>query len=184
LICCLSTQISASSVARARIRSTSVQKISLQRSITLGSISRFVSARQLDSVYDRDSVDDVDVTSRCAALDGGGRHRDDIMQRLHQKLRVDELIRKQRIVELRSHFHGTGGGIDLAVIAATPAGCEHFDVGAVVGEHFKECRPSAAAGPSARPLSERQGDAHCGFAYFVGEHAILDRARQHHTANA
>jgi hypothetical protein len=33
-------------------------------------------------------------------------------QRLHQKLRVDELIRKQRIVsivELRSHFHGTGG---------------------------------------------------------------------------
>lgn len=39
-----------------------------------------------------------------------------------QKLRVDELIRKQRIVsivELRSHFHGTGGGIDLAVIAAT-----------------------------------------------------------------
>jgi hypothetical protein len=44
------------------------------------------------------------------------------MQRLHQKLRVDKLIRKQRIVsivELRSHFHGTGGGIDLAVIAAT-----------------------------------------------------------------
>jgi len=43
------------------------------------------------------------------------------MQRLHQKLRVDELIRKQRIasiVELRSHFHGTDGGIDLAVIAA------------------------------------------------------------------
>jgi hypothetical protein len=37
---------------------------------------------------------------------------------------------------------------------------------------------------SVRPLSERQGDAHCGFAYFVGEHAILDRARQHHTANA
>jgi hypothetical protein len=33
LICCLSTQISASSVARARIRSTSVQKISLQRSV-------------------------------------------------------------------------------------------------------------------------------------------------------
>jgi hypothetical protein len=68
------------------------------------------------------AVDDVDVTSRCAALDGGGRHRDDIMQRLHQKLRVDVLIRKQRIVsivELRSHFHGTGGGIDLAVIAAT-----------------------------------------------------------------
>ena len=67
-------------------------------------------------------VDDVDVTSRCAALDGGGRHRDDMMQRLHQKLRVDELIRKQRIVsivELRSHFHGTGGGIDLAVIAVT-----------------------------------------------------------------
>ena len=67
-------------------------------------------------------VDDVDVTSRCAALDGGGRHRDDIMQRLHQKLRVDELIRKRRIVsivELRSHFHGTGGGTDLAVIAAT-----------------------------------------------------------------
>ena len=53
-----------------------------------------------------------------------GRHRDDIMQRLHQKLRVDELIRKQRIVsivELRSHFHGTGGGIDLAVIAVTRA---------------------------------------------------------------
>ena len=67
-------------------------------------------------------VDDVDVTSRCAALDSGGWHRDDIMQRLHQKLRVDELIRKQRIVsivELRSHFHGTGGGIDLAVIATT-----------------------------------------------------------------
>jgi hypothetical protein len=37
-------------------------------------------------------VDDVDVTSRCAGLDGGGRHRDDIMQRLYQKLRVDELI--------------------------------------------------------------------------------------------
>ena len=37
---------------------------------------------------------------------------------------------------------------------------------------------------SARPLSERQRDAHCGFAYFVGEHAILDRARQHHSANA
>ena len=37
---------------------------------------------------------------------------------------------------------------------------------------------------SARPLSERQRDAHCGIAYFVGEHAILDRARQHHTANA
>src|SRR4029077_9707499 len=36
----------------------------------------------------------------------------------------------------------------------------------------------------ARPLSERQRDAHCGFAYFVGEHAILDRARQHHTTNA
>jgi hypothetical protein len=67
-------------------------------------------------------VDDVDVTSRCAALDAGGRHHDDIMQRLHQKLRVDELIRKQpivSIVELRSHFHGTGGGIDLAVIAVT-----------------------------------------------------------------
>jgi hypothetical protein len=32
------------------------------------------------------------------------------------------LIRKQRIVsivELLSHFHGTGGGIDLGVIAAT-----------------------------------------------------------------
>jgi hypothetical protein len=39
-------------------------------------------------------------------------------------------------------------------------------------------------GRSARPLSEPQRDAHCGFAYFVGEHAILDRARQHHTANA
>ena len=67
-------------------------------------------------------VDDVDVTSRCAALDGGGQHPDDIMQRLHQKLRADQLIRKQRIVsivELRSHFHGAGGGIDLAVIAAT-----------------------------------------------------------------
>jgi len=37
---------------------------------------------------------------------------------------------------------------------------------------------------SARPLSERQRDAHRGFAYFVGEHAILDRARQYHTANA
>jgi hypothetical protein len=37
---------------------------------------------------------------------------------------------------------------------------------------------------SARPLSERQRDGHCGFAYFVGEHAILDRARQHHSANA
>jgi hypothetical protein len=64
----------------------------------------------------------VDVTSRCAALDGGGRHRDDIMRRLHQKLRVDELIPKQRIVsivELRLHFHGTGAGIDPAVIAAT-----------------------------------------------------------------
>ena len=36
----------------------------------------------------------------------------------------------------------------------------------------------------ARPLSERERDAHCGIAYFVGEHAILDRARQHHTANA
>ncbi len=33
LICCLSTQISASSVARARIRSTSVQKMSLQTSV-------------------------------------------------------------------------------------------------------------------------------------------------------
>src|SRR5258707_9050765 len=59
---------------------------------------------------------------------------------LHQKLRVDELIRKQRIVsivELRSHFHGTGGGIDLAVIAATRPVASSFDVGAVVGEHFK-----------------------------------------------
>jgi hypothetical protein len=40
-------------------------------------------------------------------VDGGGRHRDDIMQRLRQKLRVDELIRKQRfvsIVELRHTF--------------------------------------------------------------------------------
>ena len=36
----------------------------------------------------------------------------------------------------------------------------------------------------ARPLSERERDAHCGIAYFVGEHAILDRARQHHTADA
>ncbi|MGX9431624.1 MULTISPECIES: hypothetical protein [Bradyrhizobium] len=33
-------------------------------------------------------------------------------------------------------------------------------------------------------MSERQRDAHCGFAYFVGEHAILDRASQHHTSNA
>src|SRR5260370_41857459 len=55
LICCLSTQISASSVARARIRSTSIQKISLQRSVITGRISRFVSARQLDLVYDRDN---------------------------------------------------------------------------------------------------------------------------------
>src|SRR5258706_9044665 len=55
LICCLSTQISASSVARARIRSASIQKISLQRSVITGSVSRFVSVRQLDLVYDRDN---------------------------------------------------------------------------------------------------------------------------------
>src|SRR6266446_7076529 len=57
LICCLSTQISASSVARARIRSTSVQKISQKNRSSLGSISRFVSARQLDLIYDRDNRD-------------------------------------------------------------------------------------------------------------------------------
>lgn len=67
-------------------------------------------------------VDDIDVTSRCAALDGSGRHSDDIVQRLHEKLGVDELIRKQcvvSIVELCSHFRGTAGGVDPAVIAAT-----------------------------------------------------------------
>jgi hypothetical protein len=37
---------------------------------------------------------------------------------------------------------------------------------------------------SARPLSERQRDGHCSFAYFIGEHGIFNRARQHHTANA
>jgi hypothetical protein len=40
----------------------------------------------------------------------GGRHRDDIMRRVHRKLHVDDLIRKQRIVnsvEQRSYFHGT-----------------------------------------------------------------------------
>jgi hypothetical protein len=44
------------------------------------------------------------------------------MRSLHQKLHVDDLIRKQRFVnsvERRSYFHGTAGGIDLVVIAAT-----------------------------------------------------------------
>jgi len=71
----------------------------------------------------------------------------------------DELIRKQahcqhcRTCALRPLSRLTGGGIDLAVIAAHPAGCEGiFDVGAVVGEHFKGKVPAFSCGrTSARP---------------------------------
>jgi hypothetical protein len=111
----------------------------------------------------------------------GGRNR-----RLTQKLRVDELIRKQRIVsivELRPRFHGTGGGIDLAVIAATRLVASILTLARLWANTSRGVPAFSSGGAFGRPLSERQRDAHCGFAYFVGEHAILDRARQHHTAN-
>jgi hypothetical protein len=52
-ICWRKLQISASSVARDRIRSTIIQPISLQISLIARSLFRFAAARQPDRVYDR-----------------------------------------------------------------------------------------------------------------------------------
>jgi len=51
-------------------------------------------------------------------LDGRRRHGDDVLQSRHQKPRIDELIREQRIfciIELRADFDGAGGGVDLII---------------------------------------------------------------------
>src|SRR4029453_18505976 len=55
MICCRKTRISASNAARGRIRSTTIQKIILQRSNIPQRIIRFCVSRQLHGIYDRDS---------------------------------------------------------------------------------------------------------------------------------
>src|SRR5262245_37754260 len=59
MICCLSTRTSASSAARDRNRSTTKPKISLQRSHIQRRIVRFSAACQLDQIYDRDRLRDL-----------------------------------------------------------------------------------------------------------------------------
>jgi hypothetical protein len=54
MICCRNTSISASNAARGRTRSTTIPKISLQRSNIPQKIIRFCVSRQLDGIYDRD----------------------------------------------------------------------------------------------------------------------------------
>ena len=54
MICCRKTRISASNAARGRIRSTTIQKIILQRSNIPQRIIRFCVSRQLHGIYDRD----------------------------------------------------------------------------------------------------------------------------------
>jgi hypothetical protein len=55
MICCRNTRISASNAARGRTRSTTIPKISLQRSNIPQKIIRFCVSRQLDGIYDRDN---------------------------------------------------------------------------------------------------------------------------------
>jgi hypothetical protein len=55
MICCRNTRISASNAARGRIRSTTIQKIILQRSDIPQRIIRFCVSRQLHGIYDRDT---------------------------------------------------------------------------------------------------------------------------------
>ena len=54
MICCRSTRISASSVARDRNRSKTRQKISLMRPNIRPNVTRFCAPRQPDSIYDSD----------------------------------------------------------------------------------------------------------------------------------
>jgi hypothetical protein len=54
MICCRKTRISASNAARGRIRSTTIEKIILQRSNIPQRIIRFCVSRQLHGIYDRD----------------------------------------------------------------------------------------------------------------------------------
>jgi hypothetical protein len=74
------------------------------------------------------------------------------------------------------------------ILVASPARMADLEAGAQLPREKAERAGLCALSPFirrlARPLSEGERDAHCGIAYFVGEHAILDRARQHHTANA
>jgi hypothetical protein len=56
LICCLSTTISASSVARDRSRSIIVPKISLHKANISSSIARFLDQPPADWIYDRDRL--------------------------------------------------------------------------------------------------------------------------------
>jgi hypothetical protein len=58
MICCRKTRISASNAARGRIRSTTIEKIILQRSNIPQRIIRFCVSRQLHGIYDRDSIQD------------------------------------------------------------------------------------------------------------------------------
>jgi hypothetical protein len=55
MICCRSTRISASSVARDRNRSKTRQKISLMRPNIRASVTRFCAPRQPDPIYDSDN---------------------------------------------------------------------------------------------------------------------------------
>src|SRR5262249_27617515 len=56
VICCRNTRILASNAARGRNRSTTIQKIILQRSNIPQRIIRFCVSRQVHGIYDRDKT--------------------------------------------------------------------------------------------------------------------------------
>ena len=65
MICCRSTRISASSVARDRNRSKTRQKISLMRPNIRASVTRFCAPRQPDSIYDSDRPQQYAILRQC-----------------------------------------------------------------------------------------------------------------------
>ena len=85
-------------------------------------------------------IDQIDVGARRPALDRRRRHGGNVVQRAHQQLGIHKLVRKQRVVgifELRTHLHGAGGRVDLAVERDHASGRQKLDIGAVVGRDLE-----------------------------------------------
>ena len=85
-------------------------------------------------------ADDIDISSRRAALNRVRRQGHDAVQGIYQEPCIDELVRKElvvEIIEIRAQLHRAGRRIDLAVERRNFANCKIGDIGAVVGRDLE-----------------------------------------------
>src|SRR5262249_31256532 len=102
---------------------------------------------------------DVDEGAVRAALDGGGRHHDGVLERVDQELHVDELAgpKLQALVgKLGLELHRAGGLVDLIVDYHELAAIDHRAV--VVAERLHRQRPLCEGPVDLGQLLLRQGE--------------------------